>query len=91
LPVTSSWRASGTWIAPIFLRPAQLTRHISLRQIDPYALNQLREKGDAKFKVPEVLFDIDHPGYYDRRIKSIYRDVAKKWGDVIRATGIKLE
>ena len=52
-------------------RTGELTRHISLRQIDPHALNQLREKGEATFKVPEVLFDIDHPGYYDRRIRSV--------------------
>jgi hypothetical protein len=27
-----------------------------------YALNQIRETGEAKFTVPEVIFDIDHPG-----------------------------
>ncbi|MEY6434255.1 hypothetical protein ABC977_17830, partial [Thioalkalicoccus limnaeus] len=52
-------------------RTAELTRHISLRQIDPYALNRLREEGEATFKVPEVLFNIDHPGYYDRRMRSV--------------------
>lgn len=52
-------------------RPGELTRHISLSQIDPHALNELRERGETTFKVPEVLFDIDHPGYYDRRIWSV--------------------
>ena len=68
-------------------RTGELTRHISLRQIDPYALNQLREKGDAKFKVPEVLFDIDHPGYYDRRIKSVQVTIPCVAGPYAPVTG----
>ncbi|WP_271577004.1 neuraminidase-like domain-containing protein [Bradyrhizobium sp. CCBAU 11361] len=52
-------------------RRAEFTRTVSLRQINPFALDDLREQGEAKFHVPDVLFDFDHPGYFDRRIKSV--------------------
>jgi SAM-dependent methyltransferase len=35
------------------------------------ALLQLRETGKCEFALPEVLFDMDHPGHYMRRIKSV--------------------
>ncbi|MFF0284089.1 neuraminidase-like domain-containing protein [Rhodococcus aetherivorans] len=49
----------------------EVTKHISLRQLDPQALLALRETGHCEFVVPEVLFDIDYPGHYQRRIKSV--------------------
>ncbi|KAI5794254.1 hypothetical protein DFH27DRAFT_526698 [Peziza echinospora] len=49
----------------------QLTKNISLRQVDPLALISLQETGSADFSLPEVMFDFDFPGHYMRRIKSV--------------------
>jgi len=56
-------------------REYELTKHISLRRLDPKALVDLCVKDDGKctceFDVPEWLFDLDTPGNYLRRIKSV--------------------
>jgi len=52
-------------------REYELTKRISLRAVDPAALVDLREDGSCVFELPEVLFDLDHPGHYLRRIKSV--------------------
>jgi hypothetical protein len=49
----------------------EITKHVSLRQINPLALLKLKETGKCEFEFPEVLFDMDFPGHYMRRIKSI--------------------
>ncbi|KAK6814880.1 hypothetical protein RU639_009682 [Aspergillus parasiticus] len=49
----------------------EITKNISIRQLDPCALLQLREQGTADFDLPEVLFDMDFPGHYCRRIVSV--------------------
>ncbi|RPJ61520.1 MAG: hypothetical protein EHM23_06595, partial [Acidobacteria bacterium] len=50
-------------------REFELTKHISLVQLNPLALVQLRETGRCSFQLPEELFDLDYPGHYFRRIK----------------------
>jgi hypothetical protein len=52
-------------------REFEITRHVSLLQLDPLALIDLREKGSCTFKLPEALFDLDCPGHYMRRIKMV--------------------
>jgi hypothetical protein len=52
-------------------REYELTKHVSLLQVDPLALLQLRSTGSCTFTMPEELFDIDGPGHYFRRIKSV--------------------
>lgn len=52
-------------------REYELTKYISLALLSPAQLVRLREKGVCDFNVPEVLFDLDHPGQYMRRIKSV--------------------
>ncbi|MEU1081572.1 hypothetical protein ABZ368_15210 [Streptomyces sp. NPDC005908] len=52
-------------------RELELTRHVSLRQLDPLALLQLKATGTATFTIPERLYDLDYPGHYMRRIKSV--------------------
>ncbi|TVR44234.1 MAG: hypothetical protein EA394_00400, partial [Bacteroidia bacterium] len=52
-------------------REYELTKQISLLQLDPIALIQLKETGTCTFALPEALFDLDHPGHYLRRIKSV--------------------
>ena len=49
----------------------ELTKHVSLLQVDPLALVQLRATGTCILTVPEELFDMDGPGHYFRRIKSV--------------------
>ncbi|MEX8518445.1 MAG: neuraminidase-like domain-containing protein [Leptothrix sp. (in: b-proteobacteria)] len=52
------------------VREFEIIKHVSLLQLDPMALVRLRETGECEFAVPEVLFDLDYPGHYFRRIKS---------------------
>lgn len=52
-------------------RDYEITKHISLRQLDPMALLNLRATGACTIDLPEWLFDMDCPGHYMRRIKSV--------------------
>jgi hypothetical protein len=52
-------------------REYELTKHVSLLQVDPRALLQLRTTGRCTVVLPEELFDMDGPGHYFRRIKSV--------------------
>jgi Tc toxin complex TcA C-terminal TcB-binding domain len=52
-------------------REFELTKHISLALLDPLALVKLRETGRCFFRLPEEIFDLDYPGHYFRRIKSV--------------------
>jgi Tc toxin complex TcA C-terminal TcB-binding domain len=49
----------------------EVSKSISLRQINPMALIELKETGTCEFALPEVLFDMDYPGQYLRRLKSV--------------------
>ncbi|KAL6414215.1 hypothetical protein AUP68_00733 [Ilyonectria robusta] len=49
----------------------ELTKTVSLRQLDPLALITLREMGSTTFTLPEMLFDFDFPGHYMRRLRSV--------------------
>ena len=53
------------------IREFELSRHISLATLDPAALLQLIESGSCQFQIPEEWFDMDYPGHYFRRIKSV--------------------
>jgi Tc toxin complex TcA C-terminal TcB-binding domain len=52
-------------------RELEITKHVSLFQLDPTALLALRETGSCEIHIPEVLFDMDFPGHYFRRIKAV--------------------
>lgn len=52
-------------------REHEMIKHISLRMLDPQALIKLMTEGACDFKLPEWLFDMDVPGHYLRRLKSI--------------------
>jgi Tc toxin complex TcA C-terminal TcB-binding domain/Neuraminidase-like domain len=49
----------------------EITKHISLRQLNPLALIQLKSASKCEFDLPEALFDMDYPGHFKRRIKSV--------------------
>jgi hypothetical protein len=52
-------------------REYELKKSVSLLQVDPLALVQFRATGTCTFTMPEELFDLDGPGHYFRRIKSV--------------------
>ena len=52
-------------------RELELTKHVSVLQVDPLALVQLRATGRCTIGLPESLFDMDGPGHYFRRIKTV--------------------
>lgn len=52
-------------------RELELTKHVSLRQLDPVALLTLKTTGTCQITIPEWLFDLDGPGHYMRRIKNV--------------------
>ncbi|KAB5517990.1 hypothetical protein GE09DRAFT_1157116 [Coniochaeta sp. 2T2.1] len=49
----------------------ELTKSFSLQQLNSYALTTLRETGTCQIDLPEVLFDMDFPGHYFRRLRSV--------------------
>jgi hypothetical protein len=53
------------------LREYELTKHVSLLQVDPLALMTLRRTGRCTVRLPESLFDLDGPGHYFRRMRSL--------------------
>ncbi|MGB4069894.1 MAG: neuraminidase-like domain-containing protein [Nitrospira sp.] len=52
-------------------REYELTKHVSLALLDPVALLKLQTDGTCEFSIPESLFDLEYPGHYLRRIKSV--------------------
>jgi hypothetical protein len=53
------------------VREREITKHLSLTRLDPIALIELRTTGRCVIQVPEAVFDLDHPGHYFRRIKTL--------------------
>ncbi|MBL1098335.1 neuraminidase-like domain-containing protein [Streptomyces coffeae] len=52
-------------------REYELTKHVSLAQLDPVALLQLKTNGECFVDIPEAIFDLDHPGHYFRRLRAV--------------------
>ncbi|MCE3552396.1 insecticidal toxin complex protein [Pseudonocardia sp. RS11V-5] len=52
-------------------REFELTKHVSLRKFFPAAFLSLKVTGTCVLELPEWLFDLDYPGHYLRRIKSV--------------------
>ncbi len=52
-------------------RNYEITKNISLRQLDPLALLTLKATGSCEVTLPEWLFDLDTPGHYMRCIKNV--------------------
>ncbi|KAF5578163.1 toxin subunit [Fusarium subglutinans] len=49
----------------------EITKTVSLRQINPLALLRLRVNGSTDFSISEHQYDLDFPGHYMRRIRSV--------------------
>jgi hypothetical protein len=52
-------------------RKLQLTKMISLAQLDPFAFQQFCQTGVLRFSTPMDLFDRDFPGHYLRLVKRV--------------------
>jgi hypothetical protein len=52
-------------------RDFEITKHVSLVSLDPNAFLDLKTTGTCQFELPEWLFDLDYPGHYLRRIRSV--------------------
>ncbi|MES2936800.1 MAG: insecticidal toxin protein [Pseudomonadota bacterium] len=52
-------------------REYELTKHVSLLQLDPMALVRLRTTGRCTVRLPESVFDMDGPGHYFRRLRGV--------------------
>lgn len=52
-------------------RKLQITRMISLAQLDPFAFQRFRQTGVMRFATPMALFDHDFPGQYLRLLKRV--------------------
>jgi hypothetical protein len=52
-------------------REREITLAVSLQQLTPRALIELRALGRCEFDVPEEMFDLGCPGHYFRRIKTV--------------------
>ena len=52
-------------------REYELTKHVSIVALDPLQLVTLKETGTCQIELPESLFDLDFPGHYMRRLRSV--------------------
>ena len=52
-------------------REYEITKSVSLVLFDPWALITLKETGQCAVNLPEALFDMDYPGHYFRRLKTV--------------------
>ena len=52
-------------------RGLEITKQISLLDLDPIAMLRLRETGTCEFALTEALFDEDFPGHYRRQLRTV--------------------
>lgn len=67
-------------------RRFEITKAISLLQIDPLAFIKLKTDGVCEFDLGEALFDYDFPGHYCRQVKTIAVDLQIGDGVFLNAT-----
>lgn len=53
------------------IRELEVTQHVSLAQLNPLQLITLRATGSCTFDIPEELLDLEGPGQYFRRLRSV--------------------
>jgi hypothetical protein len=64
----------------------QITKSISLIQMDPMAFIKLKTQNACEFDLTEALFDYDFPGHYCRLVKTIAVDLVLANGVLANAT-----
>jgi hypothetical protein len=68
------------------VRGFEITKSVSLLELDPLAFLQLKTKGVCEFRFTEALFDYDFPGHYNRQIKSLAIAFDVGEGQLVNAT-----
>jgi hypothetical protein len=53
------------------IREYEIIRHVALSRLDPMALLKLKATGSCEITIPEWLYDMDSPGQFMRRIKTV--------------------
>jgi hypothetical protein len=53
------------------VREFEISKHVSVLQLDPLALIELKQTGACEVDVPEWLVDLDFAGHYFRRLKTV--------------------
>ncbi|GAC1401738.1 MAG: hypothetical protein NVSMB49_16760 [Ktedonobacteraceae bacterium] len=64
----------------------EITREVSLLELDPLAFLRLKLKGSCEFSLDESFFDYDFPGHYARQIKTIAVEFDVPQGKTVYAT-----
>ena len=73
-------------------RGLEITKRVSLLQLDALALLAFRDSGRCEFALTEELFDRDFPGHYRRRIRTVSVEFVTENGPVgINATLTQLD
>ncbi|MBD1584498.1 Tc toxin subunit A-related protein [Pseudoalteromonas sp. S16_S37] len=67
-------------------RRLEITKSISLLELNPLALLDLQSKGECTFRLSEELFDYDFPGHYNRQLKTISVTFELPQGQKVNAT-----
>ena len=67
-------------------RSMEITKTISLLDLDAMALIGLKNTGICEFNFTEQLFDYDFPGHYNRQIKTIAMKIVAGDGRTVNAT-----
>jgi hypothetical protein len=52
-------------------RGLEITKRVSLRELDPVGFLRLRGTGACEFALTEALFDRDFPGHYRRQVRTV--------------------
>ncbi|WP_394618318.1 neuraminidase-like domain-containing protein [Lentzea sp. JNUCC 0626] len=61
----------GQAFAATAARPLEITKRVSLLELDPLALISLSDSGVCEFALTEDLFDRDFPGHYRRQLRTV--------------------
>jgi hypothetical protein len=69
-------------------RGLEIVKRISLADLDPVALLQLKSTGTCEFGLTESVFDYDFPGHYRRQIRWLSVDFVGADGEASRPNGI---
>ena len=67
-------------------RDLEISKNISLLELDPVAFLRLKQEGACEFSLHEALFDYDFPGHYGRQIKTISLSFDIGTGQTVMAT-----
>jgi hypothetical protein len=72
-------------------RAFEITKRISLLELDPLAFLELKDKRVCEFHFTEALFDYDFQGHYKRQIKTIAFELDAGEGVTVNATLTQLK